>query len=53
MTPQDFKNLIDEAIKKGIDAGLSEEEIFCELLEQVRFMTIRENLRVLSKAHHP
>ena len=49
MTLQEFKAAVDECIRKAKESGLSEEEILCEFLEQVRFMTIKHTERILGR----
>lgn len=44
MRLQAFKKLVDEAIRKGRAAGLTDEEILWELQEQVRFMNVKVSL---------
>ena len=46
MKPQEFKSLVEECIRQGKEAGLSDEEILLEFLEQVRFMVVRQMLKV-------
>ena len=49
MTLQEFKSSIEACIQKAKEGGLSEEEIFCEFLEQVRFMTVKQSVKLLAQ----
>jgi len=50
MKLQEFKASVDECIRKAKAAGLTDEEILCEFLEQVRFMTVKQTEKLLSQA---
>lgn len=45
MRLQEFKNLVNESIRRGRAAGLTDEEILWELQEQVRFMTVKLTIK--------
>ena len=49
MTPQEFKRWIENAIRDAKIQGLSEADIYLELLEQVRHLTTRLMLKVSEK----
>lgn len=48
MNLQEFKTAIESCIQKAKAGGLSDEEIFCEFLEQVHSMTARHAMKLLS-----
>lgn len=50
---QNFKTMVEGVIREGKDGGLSDEEILCEFLEQVRFMAMKLSLKLLSLKQPP
>ena len=48
MDPQEFKSLLDKCILDAKNQGLSDEDIYLEFLEKVRFMTVKIMLKTLS-----
>ncbi len=52
---QEFKAWIENTKKDALLQGLSEEDIFIEFLEQVRFMCVEQQLKtsyLTHKTHH-
>jgi len=46
MEPQEFKTLVETCIRQAKEAGLSDEEILLEFLEQVRFLIVHQMIRL-------
>jgi len=49
MGPQEFKSLVETCIQQAKEAGLSDEEILLEFLEQVRFLIVHQMIRLCTK----
>lgn len=47
MMPQEFKCWIEDCIRNAKKNGLSDEDILFELMEQVKIMTVREQIKIL------
>ncbi len=49
MLPSEFKVWLDRCIRDARIQGLSDEAIYLELLEQVRFMTTMQMIKTANK----
>ncbi len=49
LKPSEFKRWVDSCVQSARDQGLSDEEIYLEFLEQLRFMTCNVMMKVANK----